>query len=165
MTAGVISALMLGTVHALERFADLPPCALCLRQREIFWAAIAIAALAAGFAALKPRWRLARAFDALLGASFLTGAAVAFYHAGVEWDWWPGPPSCSQASGAIGNLRSEDITQWLADPGRVVSCEDAPVRILGLSLAGWNGVVSLVLACLSVFAAARAAPLEENVNV
>src|SRR5439155_27226543 len=87
------SLAMLVIPHAFETYGRLPPCELCLKEREAYWAATAVA-LAGGLAAL--RWpRLGRMANVLLAVVFLGGAGLATYHAGVEWKFWPGPASCT----------------------------------------------------------------------
>ena len=83
----------------------------------------------------------------LLGLIWIGSAIFGAYHAGVEWKFWPGPTSCSGGLGDGGLL--PDLTKT------VVSCEDAALRILGLSLAGWNAVISAVLAWVAFTGARR----------
>lgn len=151
--AAGVSAAMLAAAHAFEA-AGYEPCALCLRQREVYWGALAIAAVSALVWTRAPEGRLARAVDALLGAAFLTGALVAAYHAGVEWKFWPGPASC--VAGSV-DLSGEDILGALARGGPAVSCDEAAWRdpVTRLSMAGWNTVISLGLAAASFCAARR----------
>jgi disulfide bond formation protein DsbB len=153
LAALLISAAMLATAHAFERFADLAPCALCLRQREVYWGAIVLSVCAVAAA----RWRPApasaatRAFEALLGIAFLTGAVLAFYHVGVEHKWWLGPREC--AAGPV-NLDAFDPAA-LGGAMTVVRCDVVAWSFLGLSMAAWNVVVSLMLAGLSFALALR----------
>lgn len=159
--AFLASALMLGAAHAFEA-AGYRPCALCLRQREVYWAAMALGA--AGLVA--PRlWAnpfLPRTTCALLGGAFLVGAAVATYHAGVEWKFWPGPATCTSTGG--GAISVEDITAALGSSVKVVPCDEAAWRdpVLSLSMAAWNALVSLGLTVVSF--AAAAAPVVRTSN-
>lgn len=152
--AAAVSALMLATAHVFQAFG-YEPCALCLTQREVYWSALAIAAVSAIVWARRPDERISRAVDALLGAAFMTGALVAFYHAGVEWKFWPGPSTC--AGGLVAIPSADDIAAALTRPGVVVQCDVAAWRdpVLHLSMAGWNALISLALAALSALAAAR----------
>jgi disulfide bond formation protein DsbB len=151
--AAAAAAALLAIAHAFEA-AGYEPCALCLRQREVHWAALAVAAASAAMWVRRPDARASRAVDAVLGAVFLTGAVVALYHAGVEWKLWPGPASC--VAGA-GGLTGDDITAALGRGGPVALCDEAAWRdpVLRLSMAGWNGLISLGLGVASFFAAAR----------
>jgi disulfide bond formation protein DsbB len=151
--AAAVSAAMLATAHGFQRIGGYDPCALCLRQREVYWGALTIALVGLALARLRraPLWLV----SLLLGAAFLAGAVVAGYHAGAEWKWWPGPSTCSgQAAGAI---QASDLTAILDGATRIrpPACDVASWRMLGLSMAGWNFLVSLGLAALSFLAAGR----------
>lgn len=142
---------MLGAAHGFERFAYMLPCPLCLRQREIYWAVAAMALTALILWRLRPNPRFLLAINIMLGLVFLTGAVIAFYHAGVEWKFWPAPSGCS-ALGTI-DVTTLDLTN-LNQRQAVPSCTEDPFGgRFGLSMAGWNGVASLVLAALSFRAA------------
>ena len=78
----------------------------------------------------------------------LIGACIGVYHAGVEWGWWTGPGACAGGP-SQGALTVGELIEQL-DGAEVVRCDEAPIRILGLSLAGWNVVVSLVIAGLAL---------------
>jgi disulfide bond formation protein DsbB len=146
------SALMLATAHAFERFLLLAPCPLCYNQRQIYWVAGAI-----GLIGILLNWRRAPArvmcgVCVLLGFVFLASAGVASYHSLVEWGILPAPDTC-----AVGKITATggDLWEKLGKPMAVPSCADAKWRMLGLSMAGWNVLVSIGLAGLSFFAASR----------
>src|SRR4051812_8724121 len=91
------SIAMLAAAHAFESFGGYVPCGLCLKQREVYWAALGVAVAGLVLVRLK---RLAPEVLALvLAAIFATGCILAAYHAGVEWKWWPGPTSCTGVGG------------------------------------------------------------------
>lgn len=161
--AALAAAAMLITAHAFERFAQLAPCALCLRQREVYWGVLALAGAALATRMMTRSTPVARAFDVLLGLAFLTGCVVAAYHAGAEWKFWPGPQTCSAAPGAIA-AAGEDLLAALGRPTVVVPCDEAPWRMLGLSMAGWNALVSAGLAIVSFLAASASARREALVE-
>ncbi|MCG8441110.1 MAG: disulfide bond formation protein B [Caulobacterales bacterium] len=145
LLAGAASAAMLAAAHAFERLGGYAPCELCLRQREVYWIALAVAAGAGVFQLVQKR--ASRALDALLAGVFLLGAAVAAYHAGIEWTWWPGPETCSAAAGPP-PPPTGDLTQ----PLNPVLCDEAAWRLAGLSMAGWNALVSGALVAASLAA-------------
>jgi disulfide bond formation protein DsbB len=161
VVALLVSAAMLAAAHAFEA-AGYRPCLLCLRQREVYWAVIAIAAAALALPRLWKNPFLPRGANALIGGAFLVGLYVAAYHAGVEWKWWPGPTTCASVS--TGAITAEDITAALGSSVKAVPCDEAAWRdpVVQLSMAGWNALVSLGLAGLSFFAAA--APVERSDN-
>ena len=149
LAALAISAAMLAAAHAFQTFGGLAPCHLCLKQREVYWAALAIAGVGAvlRFTPL----RVGRLVCAVLAVAFLCGAALAVYHAGAEWKFWPGPASCS---GGLGSVDAADLTRLLQGAAmRPPSCDKAAWVFLGLSMAGWNALFSLGLASASALSA------------
>lgn len=148
------SAAMLAAAHGFERIGKMLPCELCLRQREVYWAAIAMAFTGLALWRWNPSRRFLVALCVLIGMVFVTGAIVAGYHAGVEWKWWAGPSGCSGNLAGV-DLSQIDLSEALNKPMATVSCTEAPWHLFGLSMAGWNTLVSAGLAIAS-FIAARA---------
>jgi disulfide bond formation protein DsbB len=150
VAAAAVSVAMLGSAHAFERFGGYAPCNLCLKQREVYWGALALALVGIALTRLK-RMR-PEALALALAAVFLAGALVAAFHAGVEWKWWPGPTTCVVA-GTI-SIDTSDLAKILAGASsRAPACDVAAWRLLGLSMAGYNALISLALAAIG-FAAA-----------
>jgi disulfide bond formation protein DsbB len=148
------SAAMLATAHAFQTFGGLAPCTLCLRQREVYWLAGAVALVFMVAVRLPGGPRLREASCWLLGLVFLAGAGVAAYHAGAEWKFWPGPQAC--ASAGAGGVDVQSMSELLHGAKiRPPACDKAAWVFLGLSMAGWNTLISLALASLSGAAAAR----------
>lgn len=135
----IVSVLTIAGAWAFE-LAGYAPCPLCLKQRWPWYGAIALC-LALLVLPAQRRWGLP-----LLALLMLGSGAFGAYHAGIEWGFWPGPGTCEGAlSGGLPSLGN--------DP--VVGCDEAALRILGVSLAGWNAVISLALALLAVLALRR----------
>ncbi|MGI9170296.1 MAG: disulfide bond formation protein B [Caulobacteraceae bacterium] len=154
----VASAAMLAIAHAFETFGHFAPCTLCLKERQIYWAALSLSAAAAalGFTSAAPR--ATRIANLLLTVIFFYSALVAGYHAGAEWHWWPGPASCS--GGAV-HVGTADLQAFLhGAPAAMPTCDKAVWIFWGLSMAGWNAVISLGLAGLSALATSRGRPEE-----
>jgi len=127
------------------------PCPLCLQQRIPYYVTIPLAVVvAAGALAGWPRKFLIAGL-ALIALAMLVGAGLGVYHAGVEWKWWAGPTSC----GVAGELASGNLLER-AQNTRVVSCDEAAWRFLGLSLAGYNVLISLALAGIAAIGARKA---------
>lgn len=142
IAAAVASGLMLAIAHGFEIFGHLPPCELCLHQREGYWAALWIAV--AGIAATRVRPSTASPLATLVGLVFLVEAGLAAYHVGVEWKWWPGPTSCTGRHTAV---TAADMAHLLASAKIYMApCDQAAWRFLGLSMAGWNALAALGLA-------------------
>ncbi|MEX0970719.1 MAG: disulfide bond formation protein B, partial [Paracoccaceae bacterium] len=115
----------------------LAPCKMCIWQRWPHGIAIALGLLVA----LVPLRILALAG----GVVVALGAAIGFYHAGVEWGFFAGPDTCT--SNPIGEMSVDDLfAQIVAAP--VVRCDEIPWSLMGLSMAGWNAVLSAALALL-----------------
>lgn len=130
-----VSILVLAGAFAFQHAGYLP-CELCYIGR---WAHFAAIPLGLGFS-LIPEWRRAGLY--LLGAIFIANMAFSFWHAGIEWHWWPGPTACTGGGGLSGGL--PDFNNL-----NVVQCDTPAIRIFGLSLAGWNAVISGALAGLA----------------
>jgi disulfide bond formation protein DsbB len=128
------------------------PCELCLKERIPYYVGIAVAVLTVMLATRGPRRLLSPAFAGLF-VIFAASAVFGAYHAGIEWGFWPGPSSCTGAIAKAGSM--QDFLHQLHTI-KVVRCDAVAVRILGLSLAGWNAVISALLAGIAVFGFARA---------
>ncbi|MGL4323848.1 MAG: disulfide bond formation protein B [Beijerinckiaceae bacterium] len=131
--------------------AGYAPCKLCLQQRYAYYAGIPLAVLSAFLARQRPRvsslilWGVA--------ALFIANAIFGVWHSGVEWGWWPGPADCAPTSQAP--LSGGGLLQQMQKT-KVISCTEAALRIAGLSLAGWNAVISSALALMALYGALRA---------
>ncbi len=126
------------------------PCPLCLEQRYAYYFAIplAVMVLLGDQVGASRKVLLAALLAIALGMAWNAGLGV--YHAGVEWKWWAGPQECS---GALEDLGSAGGLLNKLQSISVVRCDDAAWRFLGLSLAGYNALISLALAAVAVWAA------------
>jgi disulfide bond formation protein DsbB len=141
------AATLLGAWY-FEYVLKLPPCPLCLEQRLPYHVVIPLALLLAIAAlARAPRALITVGFLAIM-AAMLCGAALAAYHAGVEWHWWRGPTDCS---GPVTDFSAKGPLLNQLQSIRVVRCDEAAWRFLGISLAGYNVLVSLLLAAIAAF--------------
>ena len=142
--------MVLAIAHAFETFGRMAPCELCLKERQVYWLAAALAAIGAGlaFTALKPgRW-----VSAVLALVFAGGAVLAGYHAGVEWKFWPGPASCT---GVVTQVSPAAMQALLRGAALGLPACDRPAWVfLGLSMAGWNALAAAALTLGSAWAGA-----------
>lgn len=145
------SLFLLAGAHAFEIFGKMAPCPLCLRQRDVYWAAMGMAVAGLVWWQRRPGNRYLVALNMMLGLVFMTGAIVAIYHAGVEWKLWSGPAGCS--GGVAEGIESLDLLASLDQKIATVSCSEAPWRLLGVSMAGYNALASCLLAIISFWAA------------
>ena len=143
--AFLISGAALAIVHASQTFGGLSPCHLCLKQREVYWAALPVSA-AAGLLLFTPlAGRGRRIGGAVLALIFLYGAYLAGFHAGAEWKWWPAPETCSSTHASLEGVMALMRGRATATP----ACDKAAWVFLGLSMAGWNFLTSLGLVAMS----------------
>ncbi|MCY4038163.1 MAG: disulfide bond formation protein B [Hyphomicrobiales bacterium] len=134
------TAVILGAL-AFEHIGGLAPCPLCLQQRIPYWSGLPLGVLAlAAFHWKRPR--VGAFFMSLVCAGFALGSVLAVYHAGIEWQWWQGPATCS---GAAPPASIDELLKGLEAPPPP-RCDEASWRLMGLSLSGYNAIVS---ACLS----------------
>lgn len=130
------SALLLCGAFAFQALG-YPPCKMCLWQR---WPHVMAVAFGFGYI-----WYRQRLFLWGGGIATLTTSGIGLYHAGVEKSWWEGPSSCT--SGGIGGLSVDELLdKILAAP--VVRCDEIAWQLAGISMAGWNAILSLALAAL-----------------
>ncbi len=126
----------------------LQPCPLCLEQRIAYHVVIPLSLLLAIAAGLRaPPKLLAVGFLAIIVA-VLGNAVLATYHAGVEWHLWAGPTDCT---GPLTDLKSGGPLLNQLQSVHVVRCDVAAWRFLGISLAGYNVLISLVLVAIAAF--------------
>ena len=123
-------ALMAGALGS-QYLGGLAPCEMCLWQRWPHYAAIGLAALAF----VLPQ----RALIWLAALAILTSGGIGIFHAGVEYHWWEGLTQCSQVpgSGGSGNILADIMKTPL------VRCDQAQWSLFGISLAGYNAIVSI----------------------
>ena len=126
---------------------DIAPCPLCLQQRIPHYAVIPLAPLIVFAQRTNAPRPVVLGGLGLMALAMLIGAGIGVYHAGVEWKWWAGPQDCS---GPLTPLGSEDLLKKLQNVN-MVRCDEASWRFLGLSLAGYNVLISLALATIAVW--------------
>lgn len=130
----VVPAALLGGALAFQYIGGLQPCEMCMWQR---WALVVTLAL--GLVA----WATgsARPIVALAALALLVDGGIAVFHAGVEQHWWQGITKCTAplASGSA----SEMLSQILAQP--LIRCDAIPWSLFGLSMAGWNAVIAILV--------------------
>lgn len=131
------------------QWAGYLPCELCLKQRWAYYGGVPIAALAT-YATWGKKTFLAQILFYTLALIFCASAIFGAYHAGVEWNFWAGPSDCT---GTLG--RASSMADFMHDlqTTKVVRCDAVAIRILGLSLAGWNALISLCLMGFAVIGA------------
>jgi disulfide bond formation protein DsbB len=115
------------------------PCELCLKQRWAYYAGVPIALILSMIAPANPK--TARLGLYILALIWIASMVFGIYHSGVEWKLWAGPAACTGGGGLTG-------LPDLSKP--VVMCDQPSLRIFGLSLAGWNAILSLAMAVIAL---------------
>jgi disulfide bond formation protein DsbB len=146
----VASAGSLLVAFFFQYVIGLQPCVLCIWQRWPYAVVVALTILALTVASRVPR--LHAALLALCGVALLFGGGVAVFHVGVEQHWWTGTPGCGVTATAdsIEALRA----QIMAAP--VIRCDQVAWSLFGISMAGYNILISLALAAIAFISARRA---------
>lgn len=145
LTAGLAFIIGLATISAAwasQIFGGLYPCELCLEQRmAYYWGLPILLAILALWNRLPLRvWYIGMA---IVTGIFAWGAYMGAYHAGVEWGFWPGPTACT----GVGDAFSFDQLNSMKP---VISCDVVQFRFLGISLAGYNALISVGIVALLV---------------
>ena len=154
LAIAVIAAATLAGAWFFQLVLDIRPCPLCLEQRYAYYLAMPLGALTALAAARGAPRAVLYAALAILAAAALANAWMGAYHAGVEWGFWKGPTDCT---GPVGNLGSAGNLLERLDTVRLIRCDEVQWRFLGLSLAGYNFLISLLMAAIAAWGIARSA--------
>jgi disulfide bond formation protein DsbB len=145
----VLGVLLLASIGALAtaftaQFAfDLEPCILCKYQRIPYFAVILFAGLA-----MHIKMADHAGTAKVIGVVFLLGAALAFYHNGVEQHWWDAATSCGSSGGALTTFNDFQHQLLAKMPKR---CDQIDWTLFGLSMTVYNVVASLALAAFSFY--------------
>ena len=141
----ISAATLLGAWY-FQYVVKLPPCPLCLEQRLPYHIVIPLSVLVAIAALVRAPRALITVGLLVIAVAMLCGAALGAYHAGVEWHWWQGPTDCS---GTLTDFTTKGPLLDQLQSIRVVRCDEAAWRFLGISLAGYNVLISLLLAAIA----------------
>ncbi|WP_454616652.1 disulfide bond formation protein B [Bradyrhizobium cenepequi] len=150
----VIAAATLAGAWFFQLALEILPCPLCLEQRYAYYLAVPLGVLMAFVAAKGAPRPLLLAGLAVLALAALANAGLGAYHAGVEWGFWQGPTDCT---GPVGNLGSAGTLLQRLDTVKVIRCDEVQWRFLGLSLAGYNVLISLLMTAIAAWGFARTA--------
>ena len=149
----LVSCVVILAALGFEHIGGYLPCPLCSMQRYAYYTGIPLLFLALVLVA-NDRPGMAGVIFAVVALGFLANAGLGAYHAGAEWKFWPGPDTCAATSGDL----ATNAGSLLKDLQRVqvVRCDEAAWRFLGLSFAGWNVLISLLLSAMALRAAVAA---------
>jgi disulfide bond formation protein DsbB len=147
-----IAAATLAGAWFFQLVLDIRPCPLCLEQRYAYYLAIPLGALVALASTRHAPRALLVAGLAVLALAALGNAWLGAYHAGVEWHFFQGPTDCT---GPVGNLGSAGNLLERLDTVKVIRCDEVQWRFLGLSLAGYSVLISLLMAAIAAWGIVR----------
>jgi disulfide bond formation protein DsbB len=150
LIALLLPAVLLGGAFGSQYLGGLYPCEMCWWQRYAHMAALVLAALAFTSPAETVRARALTLFAAL---GIAASGAIGVYHAGVEAHIFEGFTTCtSTATGAT----TADLLKAISK-APMIRCDIVQFRFLGISMAGWNAILSLGGAVLIGLLLGRAA--------
>lgn len=132
---------LLGGAYISQYVFGLFPCEMCWWQRYPHFAALVLGAIGL----MQPRQQL---WPLLAGIAILISGLIGAFHAGVEYNWWEGITGCA----TVAEAGSDPLAAILDAP--IVRCDVAPWTLFGISLAGFNFLVSTTGA-LAIFALLR----------
>jgi len=141
LTTGAILAAL-----GFQYIGGYVPCMLCLLERYAYYAAVPLLFIALALTSGSYRGLAAILFF-VVALAFLANAGLGVYHAGAEWKFWPGPETCGggqSLSTSAGGLLND------IEGIKVMRCDEASFRFLGISFAGWNVVSSLLIMALAL---------------
>ncbi|MGM4930212.1 disulfide bond formation protein B [Tardiphaga sp. 619_E2_N8_5] len=154
LAVGLIALATLAGAWFFQLVLDIRPCPLCLEQRYAYYLAIPLAVLVAIAAARDAPRGLVVTGLVVLALAALANAVLGGYHAGVEWTFWQGPTDCS---GPVVDLGKAGSLLERLDTVKVIRCDEVQWRFLGLSLAGYNVLISLAMAAIALWGAGKTA--------
>ncbi|MEE1877698.1 disulfide bond formation protein B [Altererythrobacter litoralis] len=124
-----VPALLLGGAYLAQYGFGLYPCEMCWWQRYPHFGALGLA----GLSFVAPPRNL---WVALAGLSIFVSGMIGGFHAGVEYGWWEGLTACSTTVEVSGDPLAAIMNAPL------IRCDSAPWDLFGISLAGWNFLIS-----------------------
>ncbi len=152
LIAFAVPAGLLAGAYGFQHIGGLPPCEMCYWQRYAHMAALGLAIAAFAGARLPDR---GRAFVWLAALAILASGGIGAYHAGVEAGIFTGFTQCTTA---LGGGSSEDLLkQILAAP--VIRCDQVPWSLFGISMAGWNAILSILGALMVLWLSLKRNPV------
>lgn len=153
LTFCVSAALLAGALY-FEHVLGYQPCQMCYWQRDAHKAVMIVSAVAIAFRYFSKTRKYDRILYLFAGVAFAVSFAIAFWHMGVEYKWWDGPKSCSAPTGPS-NINPNDILDALNGKAKLPQCNEAPWHLLGISMAGYNALISGIAAIVGLSLAAK----------
>ena len=134
------TSLLLGALF-FEHVLGYDPCQMCYWQRDAHKAVMIVSAIGLVVRFFTKTSKYDRVLLLFAGVAFAVSFAIAFWHMGVEYKWWDGPKSCTAPTGPS-SIDPNDIFDALNGKAKLPQCNEAPWHLLGISMAGYNAVIS-----------------------
>ena len=147
IVVAVVGAAALLGAWFFQYVIGLSPCPLCMEQRVAYYFVIPLAAMVALGVSVGASPKVIQLAMVAMAIGMLWNSGLGVYHSGVEWKWWPGPQECT-GNPSFGNVN--DLQEQLKHMV-LVRCDVAQWRFLGLSLAGYNALISLGMAVVALW--------------
>lgn len=142
----LVPAALLAGAYGSQHLGGLYPCEMCYWQRWPHFAAIVFALTSFAMRGAADR---GRSFVWLAALAILISGAIGVYHAGVEAGIFEGLTQCSAVSGGSGDI----LANIMATP--LIRCDEVQWSFLGISMAGWNAIISTVFALIIAWLSLR----------
>ena len=137
----ILSVFILITAYFIQYILDHKPCNLCLIERIPYLSAIILIAL------IFVLNKYEKIISLIVGLIFIFGAVVSFYHFGIEQGFFSESLVCDLGNGDKA-VSAQDLLKQLEK--QIVSCKDVTFRVLGLSLATINTLISMLLGVIMI---------------
>ena len=134
----IVSVCVVIFVHYLE-YIGFTPCQLCIYQRWPWYLIIFLSLISIFY-----NKKVYPYNKFIIFMIFVSSAAYAGWHAGIEWAFWEGPTTCATGTNKIES--HNNLLENIQNIQSFVSCSEAGFRFLGISLAGYNFISSLIMA-------------------
>ncbi|MGB0906752.1 MAG: disulfide bond formation protein B [Maricaulaceae bacterium] len=154
-----MSGGLLGGAWFFQYVLGYAPCQMCYWQRHAHKIIIGVAIVSVVALRLEKMARFARLFCLLLALAFLGSVVMGLWHVGVEQGLLEGPKSCMSGPINIDDIGSGDLLASLNNKIKPPACSDIVWSFLGLSMAGWNALLSFIGMCLALAALRRRSAL------
>jgi len=135
-----VAAAVIGYVLFSQYVQGYQPCELCWRERWPWYAVLGFGI--AGLIVPSRLWLM------LIAVALLVSTGLGLHHVGVEQHWWAGPSAC--ASNGSGTASVAELKAMMMRETQVIQCDQPIWFFLGLSMATWNFIASLVAAVAAI---------------
>ena len=150
----LVPAGLLAGAYGSQHLGGLAPCEMCYWQRYAHWAALAFALLSLATSGRLPD--RGRSFVWLAALAIFSSGAIGAYHAGVEAGVFEGFTQCTAAIGGSGE---DALARILSAP--LVRCDEVQWELFGISMAGWNAILSVAAALVILWLSLKQSPIRK----